>query len=63
MNDTLVKSAREATHLDDLEETFEMLRQYNMKLNPSKCAFGVLLEKFLRFMVLQRELEENTDKI
>ena len=59
----LVKSAREATHLDDLEETFEMLQRYNMKLNPSKCTFGVLLEKFLRFMVLQREIEENTDKI
>ena len=34
-----------------------------MKLNPSKCAFGVSSEKFLRFMVSQRGIEANPDKI
>ena len=34
-----------------------------MKLNPSKCAFGVASGKFLGFMVLQRGIEENLDKI
>ena len=47
----LVKSEKEAMHSDDLEETFETFRRYNMKLNPSKCAFGVLSGKFLGFMV------------
>lgn len=34
-----------------------------MKLNPGKCAFGVLLGKFLGFMVSQRGVEANPDKI
>ena len=51
MDDMLVKSKEELTHLDDLKETFAMLKQYQMKLNPSKCAFGVASRKFLGFMV------------
>ena len=34
-----------------------------MRLNPSKCAFGVLLGKFLGFMVSQRGIEANPKKI
>ena len=41
VNDMLVKSQREKDHLDDLKETFDTLRFYNMKLNLSKSAFGV----------------------
>ena len=41
VDDILVKSQDEEIHLDDLQETFDTLRQYNMKLNPSKCAFRV----------------------
>ena len=41
VDDMLVKSQREEDHLDDLKETFDTLRFYNMKLNLSKCAFGV----------------------
>ena len=59
----LVKSRREEDHLKDLEETFDTLRSYNMKLNPSKCAFGVTVGKFLGFMVSQRGIEANLDKI
>ena len=59
----LVKSLDKGKHLDDLQETFDTLRQYNMKLNPSKCAFGVSLGKFLGFMVSYREIEANPDKI
>ena len=51
VDDMLVKSKEELTHLDDLKETFAMLRQYQMKLNPSKCAFGVASGKLLGFMV------------
>ena len=38
VDDMLVKSIDEGSHLDDLQETFETLRRYKMKLNPSKCA-------------------------
>ena len=48
--------------MDDLRETFDTLCFYNMKLNPSKCAFRVLAGKFLGFMVSQRGIEVNPDK-
>jgi len=63
VDDVLVKSAREMQHLDDLQETFDTLRQYNMKLNLSKCAFKVSLGKFLGSVVSQRGIEANSDKI
>ena len=51
VDDMLVKSIWEDDHLNNLQETFDTLRTYNMKLNPSKCAFGVITGKFLGFMV------------
>ena len=51
VDDMLVKSKEELAHLDDLRETFATLKQYQMKLNPSKCVFSVALGKFLGFMV------------
>ena len=59
----LVKSLDEGKHLDDLLETFDTLRQYNMKLNPSKCSFVVSSGKFLRFMVSHWGIEANPNKI
>ena len=63
VDDMLVKSKEELAHLDDLKETFATLRQYQMKLNPSKCAFGVSSEKFLGFMVSQRGIKANPKKV
>ena len=51
VNDMLVKSLHENNHLDNLQETFDTLQSYNMKLNPSKCVFGVIAGKFLGFMI------------
>ena len=51
VDDMPMKSQLEDGHLDDLKVTFDTLHSYNMKLNPSKCAFGVTARKFLRFMV------------
>ena len=51
VDDMLVKSKEEQAHLDDLRETFTTLKQYQMKLNPSKGVFGVVSGKFLGFMV------------
>ena len=63
VDDMLVKSRKEEDHLEDLRETFGTLRSYNMKLNPGNCAFGVTAGKFLGFMVSQRGIEANPDKI
>ena len=49
--------------MKDLKETFDTLRSYNMKLNLGKCTFGVMAGKFIGFMVLQRGIEANPDKI
>ena len=53
VDDMLVKSKEEGSHLDDLNETFVTLRQYKMKLNPTRCAFEVSSGKFLGFMMSQ----------
>jgi len=63
VDDMLVKSRKAISHLADLEETFNTLRRYQMKLNPAKCAFGVSSGKFLGFMVSIRGIEANSEKI
>ena len=63
VDDMLVKSVRENNHLSNLQETFDTLRSYNMKLNPSKCVFGVTAGKFLGFMVSQKGIEVNPEKV
>ena len=63
VDDMPMKSQREDGHLDDLKVTFDTLHSYNMKLNPSKCAFVVMAGKFLGFMESQRGIEVNPNKI
>ena len=63
VDDMLVKSIWKEDHLDELRETFDTLRTYNIKLNPSKCTFGVTTGKFLGFMVSQRGIEVNPEKV
>lgn len=63
VNDMLVKSKANIEHLDDLRETFDTLQKYKMKLNPTKCSFGVSLGKFLSFMVSQKGIEANLEKV
>ena len=63
VDDMLVKSKEELTHLDDLKKTFATLKKYQMRLNPSKCVFGVASGKFLGFMVSQRGIEANPEKV
>ena len=63
VDNMLVKNWKEDDHLDDLKETFDTLCFYNMKLNPSKCVFRVTIGKLLGFMVFQRSIEINLDKI
>ena len=63
IDDMLVKSVTAGLHIAHLSETFQILRDYNMKLNPAKCAFGVSAGKFLGFIVNHRGIEANPDKI
>jgi len=63
VDDMLIKSKENLAHLDDLKETFSTLKQYQMKLNPSKCVFSVVSGKFLGFKVSQRGIEANPEKV
>ena len=63
IDDMLVKSTTADLHIAHLSEAFQILRNYNMKLNPAKCAFGMSAGKFLGFIVNHRGIEENPDKI
>ena len=63
IDDMLVKSTTAELHITHLSEAFHILREYNMKLNPAKCTFGVSAEKFLGFIVNNRGIEANPDKI
>ena len=51
IDDILVKSVKAKLHITHLVEAFQVLKGYNMKLNPAKCAFGVSTGKFLGFIV------------
>ena len=53
IDDVVVKSRTRIEHAQHLEEIFPLMREYNMKLNPAKCTFGVNANKFLGFMVTQ----------
>ncbi|KAL6327379.1 hypothetical protein AAG906_018981 [Vitis piasezkii] len=61
MDDIVVKRKTKNEHAQHLEETFCLMKMYNMKLNPTKCAFGVSAGKFLGFMVTQRGIEVSPD--
>ena len=63
IDDMLVKSTTAELHIAHMSEVFQILREYNMKLNPAKCAFGVSAEKFLGFIVNNRGIEVNPNKI
>ena len=63
VDDMLIKPERVANHTYDLREMFKILKSYQMKLNPLKCAFRVASEIFLGFMVNNRDIEANPEKI
>ena len=62
VDDMVVKSPSHHQHAQDLSAVFFALRQYNLRLNPDKCVFGVDRGKFLRFMLTERGIEANPKK-
>src|SRR5688572_18584676 len=60
----MIKKSKEAKdHAIDLQETFLTLRTNVMLLNPEKCVFGVIGGKCLGFLVDERGIEANPEKI
>ena len=63
IDDMVVKSKLEFEHVNDLGNIFEILRRHKLRLNASKCSFGVGSGKFLGYMVTHRGIEVNPDQI
>ena len=62
-DDMVVKSKVESDHVNDLGNIFDILKRYKLRLNASKCSFGVRSRKFLGYMVTHRGIEVNHDQI
>jgi hypothetical protein len=63
INDVVITTRKEESLIDDLKETFDNLDRYKLKLNPTKCSFGVSVGQLLGFLVSARGIEENPEKI
>ena len=63
IDDMLVKSVKAELHVAHLAELFQVLKNYDMTLNPTNCAFEVSTGKFLGFIVNSRGIEANPNKI
>ena len=62
INDIIVKSKLVSEHVEDLTSILEILREHNLRLNASKCSFGVGSGKFLGYMVTHGGIEVNSNQ-
>ena len=63
IDDMVIKSKVVSEHMRDLGNIFEILRRHKLRLNASKCSFGVGSGKFLGYMVTHRGIEVSPDQI
>ena len=63
IDDMVVKSKIVSEHIRDLVDIFKILRGHNLRLNASKCSFGVGSGKFLSYMVTHRGIEVTPDQV
>ena len=63
IDDMVVKSKAKSEHVNNLGNIFGILRKHKLRLNASKCSFGVGSGKFLGYMVTHRGIEVNSGQI
>ena len=63
VDDIVIKTPRADNSFSTLSATFANLKRFNIKLNPEKCMFGFPKGKLLGYMVSERGIEANCDKI
>jgi len=63
VDDIVVKSRKASGLVADLDETFHCLRAKEIILNPEKCVFGVPRGMLLGFIVYERGIEANPEKV
>ena len=59
----VIKSKVVSRHLGDLGDIFDIFRRHKLRLNASKCSFGMRSGKFLGYMVTHRGIEVNPNQI
>lgn len=62
-DDMLVKSVKGIYYVEKLKKIFECMRLHQVRLNPAKCAFNAQSNRFLGYMVIQRGIEVNREKM
>lgn len=63
VDDMIAQLATEEDHIEYLLKLFQRLRKYKLRLNPNKCTFGVRYGKLSGFIVSQKGIEVNLDKV
>jgi hypothetical protein len=63
IDDMVITTRKEESLISNLAETFDNLNRYKLKLNPTKCSFGVSTGQLLGFLVSARGIEANLEKI
>jgi len=63
VDDMIAKSRSEGEHIINLRKLFERLRKFKLKLNPAKCTFGVKSGKLLGFIVSEKGIEVDPNKV
>ena len=63
IDDMVVKSKIVSEHVEDLANIFKILREHKLRLNASKCSFGVGSGNFLGYMVTHQGIEVNPDQV
>jgi hypothetical protein len=63
VDDIVLKTRKEDDLIDDLRIVFGCLQANGLKLNPEKCVFGVPRSMLLRYIVSQRGIKANPEKV
>jgi hypothetical protein len=63
IDDVVITTRKEESLISDLADTFNHLNKYKLKLNPTKCSFGMSAGQLLGFLVSARGIEANPEKI
>ena len=63
VDDMIAKSKTEEEHLVNLRKLFKRHYKYWLRLNPAKCTFGVKSRKLLGFIISQKGIEVDPDKV
>lgn len=63
MNDLIVFSKNQSTHIIDLRKVFNRCQKYGISLNPKKCLYGVTKGKILGHIIFEARISIKLERI